>query len=141
MPAGKYIRTSEIKEKIRSSLLGTTPWNKGKKRPPFSKKWKENMSKSGKGKKFTEEHKKKISDALKGDKSYAWKGDKVKYVTVHNWVIKWKGQPNICENCEKKVLDNRRIHWANVDHKYQRKLEDYVRLCVECHCEYDKKSK
>ncbi len=39
---------------------------KGTKRKPFSKKWRENMSKAHKGKKLSKEHKNKISLALKG---------------------------------------------------------------------------
>lgn len=55
---------------------GHIPWNKGKKRPPFSKEWKKRMSKAqkgrtawNKGKKLSprsEEVKKKISESEKG---------------------------------------------------------------------------
>lgn len=41
---------------------------KGRKRPPFSKEWRERMSKNRKGKKFGEEHRKRISEGLKGIK-------------------------------------------------------------------------
>ena len=46
-----------------------TPWNKGIKRPTFSKEWRENMSKASKGKKkkpFTKEHKRNIGLSRKG---------------------------------------------------------------------------
>jgi len=70
-------------------------WTKGKKRPPFSDEWKKNMGLAQLGKKrslesiqrmriasigrnkgriLTEEHKRKISLAMKGDKSPSWKG-------------------------------------------------------------------
>lgn len=68
----EYVRTPEIREKIRQSLLGNIPWNKGKKRPPFSKEWKEKLrlshigNKSHTGEKHTEEYKKRMSKATKG---------------------------------------------------------------------------
>ena len=60
------------------------PWNTGKKRPPFSEKWRENISKAGKGRKFTVEHKRKMSisaigkphDYMKGGKNWNWQGGK-----------------------------------------------------------------
>ena len=141
MPSGKYIRTPEIREKISKSLRGNIPWNKGKKRPPFSQKWKDNSSKAGKGKKFTEEHKKKIGEAQAEDKGHNWKGNNVGYEALHGWVSKHRGKPNVCEFCKRKVFDKRKIHWANVDHKYKRVLEDFIRLCHSCHREYDKRFK
>ena len=49
--AGNYIRTEEHKEAMSKKLKGRSCfWLKGKKRPPFSKEWCENMSKSKKGK-------------------------------------------------------------------------------------------
>lgn len=29
-------------------------------------------------------------------------------------------------------------HWANIDHKYRRLLDDYISMCVSCHRQYDK---
>ena len=139
MTVGKYIRTKEIKEKIRKSLLGNIPWNKDKKRPTFSRKWIENMSLSAKGRKKSLEHKLKIGKAHKGNKSYAWKGNDAKYNTIHNWVIKWKEQPCVCEYCG--TITAKRYEWANVNHKYHRVLKDYIRLCTSCHREYDKQFK
>lgn len=56
---------------------------------------------------------------------------------IHDWVKSRKGFPKKCEMCgstTKKTYD-----WANKDHKYLRKLEDYMCLCRGCHREYDKK--
>ena len=69
------------------------------------------------------------------DKNSSWKGDKVGYHGVHKWVKKWKGKPNLCENCG--ITTAKRYHWANIDHKYRRVLEDYIRLCPKCHSKYD----
>ena len=48
--------TDEIKEKLSKSKIG-------KKRKEFSKEWRDNMSASKKGKTFSEEHRRKISEA------------------------------------------------------------------------------
>lgn len=45
---------------------GTIPWNKGKKRPPFSDEWRKKLGLASKGRILSSEHKKKISEALKG---------------------------------------------------------------------------
>lgn len=94
-----------------------------------------------KGKHFSKEHKEKIrkriiaSGAHKEDMQAMWKGDNVGYVGLHNWVRKWKGTPSLCENCG--TTEAKKFEWANVDHKYNRILEDYIRMCTSCHRKYD----
>jgi hypothetical protein len=66
-----------------------------------------------------------------------WKGEFVSYSVLHIWVRKYKGTPTICTKCGKTELKGKQIHWANVDHKYRRVLDDYIRLCTKCHYEYD----
>lgn len=78
---------------------------------------------------------------LSQEKSPVWKGDKVGYYTLHIWVRKYKGSPDTCEHCGRQSKSHRMIQWANVDHKYRRKLEDYMALCVPCHRKHDKKLK
>ena len=99
------------------------------------------MSLGHKGMKFSDEHKRNIGLAKVGEKNYAWKAEKVAYNTLHNWVIYWKGNPDTCEMCGNSGFGSHQIHWANIDHKYRRVLDDYIRLCVGCHNEYDKKLK
>ena len=78
-----YIRTPEIREKIRRSLLGNVPWNKGKKRPPFSEEWLEKMrishlgNKSHTGEVHSKAYKNRMSRSCKGIKKYEGFGDKV----------------------------------------------------------------
>ena len=70
-----------------------------------------------------------------GDKHWKWKGDKVGYDGIHDWVRLRKGTPRKCEKCgteKAKIYD-----WANIDHKYRRVLEDYIRLCKSCHITFD----
>lgn len=51
--------------------------HKGKKRPPFSKEWRENMSKARRGKKLSEQHRLNLSKSLTGNPNLGWaKGKK-----------------------------------------------------------------
>jgi hypothetical protein len=65
-----------------------------------------------------------------------WKGDKVGYYGVHDWITKHYGQPKKCQECG---LDdeNRKYHWANISLNYIRDIKDWKRLCVSCHRKYD----
>jgi hypothetical protein len=111
MPSGVYKRNKPI-------------WNKGK-TGIYSKKALLKMSLAKMGKYVDE-------------KSWYWKGNNVGYVALHMWVKKHLGNPKKCEHCGKKNLRPRQYNWANIDHKYRRKLEDWIRLCVKCHRKYDK---
>ena len=74
-----------------------------------------------------------------GEKNPMWKGEKTKYRTIHQWVCRWKGQSSKCESCGTNGFKERQIQWANKDHLYKRILDDYIRLCAQCHVIYDKK--
>ena len=89
------------------------------------------------GNKRSEETKLKIRMGMKGEKHHNWKGDDVGYISIHSWVVRWKGKPDTCEKCGKSGLKERRIHWANIDHQYRRVLDDYIRLCSGCHGKFD----
>lgn len=71
-----------------------------------------------------------------GKNHYNWKGDNVGYFAVHAWIYKWKGTPKKCENCGSTT--KKKYEWANIDHKYRRILEDYIRMCTPCHHAYDR---
>ena len=90
------------------------PWNKGL----------TGIVSSKKGKKYPH---------LTGVNSSQWKGDKVGYSALHIWVKKVKGKPEKCKRCGTKE----NLQWANKDHKYSRKLEDWIPLCRKCHYYYD----
>lgn len=70
-----------------------------------------------------------------GEKSWAWKGDKVGKEALHNWVIKNLGRPMKCEHC--KTIKAKKFEWANKSQKYRRELDDWIRLCTKCHAKYD----
>ena len=97
-----------------------------------------------KGHTLSIESRKKISEKLKGncnsgegEQSHNWKGDKVGYGALHDWVRKEMGIPKICEHCGKFGLEKQQIHWANLSKKYLRKKYDWIRLCVSCHKKFD----
>ena len=113
---------------------GHKTWNKGKKGIRFNT-GRIHFKKGQHPSFFTEF--KKGEPQPKGNKHSEWKGDKVGYSGLHHWIIRWKGQPNTCEKCGKTGLTGKKIHWANIDHKYRRVLDDYIRLCISCHQLYD----
>ena len=90
-----------------------------------TKKWLEKQVHSMKGKN-------------KGKNQWMWMGDNVGYLALHSWVARWKGKANHCEVCG--ISEKRTYHWANIDHKYRRVLEDYISMCVPCHRKYDIKN-
>ena len=79
-----------------------------------------------------------MKEKMRNEKHPNWKGDEVSYWGIHKWVIRHKGQPDTCEKCGKSGLYGRKINWANVDNRYRRVLDDYIRLCVTCHSEHDR---
>lgn len=111
--------------------LMPVPWNKGLtyKSVPCSEEKKQKISLAQIGKKRPQ---------TTNEKNGEWKGGSANYVSIHTWVSRHKGKPETCEHCGKTGLVGCRIQWANIDHKYYRVLDDYIRLCVPCHRAYDK---
>ena len=98
------------------------------------------VSESMQGRKFTEETKKKISEALKGNNNSPkgedngnWKGDKAGIDAIHGWIKRRKPKPESCELCG----ENKKLELSNKDHKYSRNLGDYQYVCKLCHRRYD----
>lgn len=133
-----------------SNLTGQNPF-KGKKRKQFSKKHRLKISKAqvgripwNKGKKGLQKMsaatRKKMSDARKNEKHWAWRGQKVSYYGLHSWVkINWgPARFGKCEHCSCSNK-TRKLNWANLDHKYSRVKSMWAILCVKCHYHYDAK--
>jgi len=72
-----------------------------------------------------------------GEKNHKWLGDSVGYGGLHDWVYTILGSPMICVSCSKLCVTNKEIHWANKSGEYKRNVEDWLRLCVSCHKNYD----
>ena len=90
-------------------------------------------SKLYKGRKMTDEWKKKISESRMGEKHPLWKGEKVGYKALHDWVRRRLGKPQICYMC----FSTKSIQWANKSHKYRRDVNDWMAICRKCHHKYD----
>lgn len=71
-----------------------------------------------------------------GNAHPSWKGEQAKYAAIHSWVSRNKKKPDRCSDCGKPG-NSHQIHWANIDHKYKRNLDDYVARCASCHKKYD----
>lgn len=124
-------------------MKGRDPWNKGLKgRQPW-----QNITglvrdgSLNKGKKMSDEQKKKISEALKNKKQpwranelhYLWKGDDVGYSALHRWLSNHFTKSN-CEFCGSK----HNLDWANISNTYKRDKSDFLVLCRRCHIAFDK---
>lgn len=143
---------------------GYVPWNKGKhpkyvqgsNHPRWKGGYKNNLpSCIDCGKKLTNPHNKRCRPCFYKSPNFTknlykkgkskpdetihpnWKGENVGYRTLHRWVEKHLGKPNVCEKCGTSNLNKKKIHWANKDHKYKRNLKDWLRLCSSCHKIYD----
>lgn len=117
------LRMSEIHKNIPgqcSWFIGKDPWNKNTKGliKPNSGSFKE----------------------MPEEKHPKWKGDDVGYCGLHLWVRKHLGKPTTCEHCNKTGLTGKKIHWANKSGKYLRDVTDWLRLCAQCHKDYDREN-
>lgn len=114
-----HIVSKECREKLSIAAKGKTTWMKGKKHTQESI------------------YKMKIADRTKttGEKNYGWKGDKVGYTGLHQWVRRNLGKPLKCEHCG--TTEAKKFEWANKSGEYKRTLEDWLRLCTKCHRRYD----
>lgn len=77
-------------------------------------------------------------NAPKGEENIKWKGDDVGYRALHYWIERKLGKAKECSICGK---SEGRMHWANVDHKYNRDKKDFFSACPKCHKAYDKSLK
>jgi hypothetical protein len=97
------------------------------------------------GKHHSKESKEKIGRAnaitmsgRKNEKANAWKGDKVGYQAIHNWLVKNFGKADRCENKYCKTEKPKRYEWAlKKGAEYQRRRSSFLRLCTVCHHRYD----
>lgn len=87
---------------------GQTPWNKDKHVGNFGNGFKD-------GDNMGEEH-------------FAWKGDKVGYGALHDWVRRRLGKATKCIHGHKSKL----YVWANISGEYKRELSDWHQLCQHC---------
>jgi len=136
MTSGVYKRTKEIKDQISKTLTG-------RKLTPEHRK---NIGLNGfhygmLGKKHSQNTRLKMSLSRQNEKHPLWKGDKVGYIWLHQWVRRKLGKANYCKHCgldKKKPNKKRCFEWANISKKYKRDLNDWISLCMKCHKKFDK---
>jgi hypothetical protein len=71
-----------------------------------------------------------------------WRGNKVSYQALHNWIRNHFIRPRFCEFCNINPGFNSRgynnLHWANKSGKYLSNRNDWICLCGKCHRKLDK---
>jgi len=82
-----------------------------------------------KGRKLSDEAKEKIRNAKLGDRNPMWRGDKVGYEALHEWIKNRLPKIKLCQECKKKPP----YDLANISQKYKRDLSDWEWLCRRCH--------
>lgn len=69
------------------------------------------------------------------EKHGLWRGDKVGYTALHQWLYRHYGQPRKCEQCESETA--KAYDWANITGVLGRDRENWMRLCRSCHMKLD----
>ncbi len=95
-----------------------------------------------KGKKLSDETKRKISMKTKGTKmgedNPMWKGDKIIDMhALHQWVNRNIGKAKICTECGA----TKNIDLANITGRYERDFTNWTYLCRKCHMGSDNRLK
>src|SRR5579863_3573786 len=73
-----------------------------------------------------------------GKENPMWKGNKVGYCALHDWLERWYGKAFKCENKECKTKNPKKYQWANMTGKYKRDRNDFKMLCINCHNKMDR---
>ena len=85
------------------------------------------------GFKQTEETIRKMRETKLGSKNPMWRGDKVGYASLHEWMVKRKPKPPLCEECHRVPPHE----LSSTGHTYTRNLGDWRWLCRSCHTRTD----
>ena len=106
-------------------------WKKGKYK--FSEEQRKRMSDAHKGKILSRETKDKISVGKIGELNPNWKGNKAGYYALHMWVNSRLIKPKLCAICNNKPP----YDLANISQEYKRDLSDWRYICRSCHMKED----
>ena len=73
-----------------------------------------------------------------GIQNFNWKGDKVGYWGLHQWISRTFGKASgygcmICAGTK----GSDKIEWANISGEYKREADDWTTLCKSCHTSLD----
>ena len=95
------------------------------------------------GKSISKKTRLKLSKSMTGRKGLSgadhplWKGSKVKYAALHEWIRKRLINQKYCAFCK---AENKKLDAANKNGKYNRNIKNWIKLCRSCHVLFDKKS-
>ncbi len=78
-------------------------------------------------------HKKKKKGINLREKNGMWKGERVSYKSLHQWVRNNLKKPNMCPVCKEKPP----YDVVSKKHKYIRDLRTWKWLCRKCHMELE----
>ena len=68
-----------------------------------------------------------------GKNNPQWKGNKVGYGALHDWIKSRKVKPKFCELCDTEPPQD----LANISGKYKRDTNDFEWICRRCHMKKD----
>lgn len=88
-----------------------------------------------KGRIFSKKHRESISLSMKGKGLIVW--DDLSYRNKHQRFTRTHGKASKCENRNCDYKNPKRYHWANISGKYLEDRSDWKELCVSCHRNYD----
>jgi len=74
-----------------------------------------------------------ISKKQTGKNNPMWKGDKVSYISLHQWVRWHLPKPELCRHCNLVAP----YDVANISQEYKRDMSDWIWLCRKCHIKQD----
>jgi hypothetical protein len=90
--------------------------------------WKRKHSEMMKGHHVSEEQKKKISEANKGERNGMWK-EKINYISLHQWINDNLPKAKLCQICNLVPP----YDCVNVTGIYNRDFNNWLRGCRKCH--------
>lgn len=82
-------------------------------------------------------HSRMLVGRFRNENSSQWKGDRVGYTALHNWVRRRLKKPERCSECK---VDSK-LDLANKSGLYKRILSDWEWLCRKCHMAKDGRMK
>lgn len=85
------------------------------------------------GRKLSEEHRRKIGEAQKGEKNKNWLGDNVGYSGLHYWIRKHLPKSKKCHLCKERTPKE----VACITSVYNREFKNWAWLCYQCHRDWD----
>lgn len=70
-----------------------------------------------------------------GENHWNYKGDKLGYNALHDWIVNHYGSANHCDNCGNTKIPEGRKRWFEWSNNgiYDRNPKNWEQLCIPCH--------